>query len=212
MRCYKMNENLNIALPKGRLSQSAFELMALAGYAVPSLENSRSLVVEDSVNQFTYFFVKPTDVPTYVERGVCDIGITGKDVIIESDKDIYELIDLKIGQCKMVLAGINDDVLNKQGGVVIATKFPKIAIRYFNSINQSPVIIKLNGSVELGPIVKLSDAIVDIYETGSTLKANGLKVFDDIQEISAYLISNKASYRLKHRQIINLLQRLKEVV
>ena len=207
-----MNEYLNIALPKGRLSDSVFELLKAAGFKIPKIENSRKLVIKDINNQFTYFFVKPTDVVTYVNRGVCDIGITGKDILIESEKQVYELLDLNIGRCKMVLAGKDESLINKQGELVIATKFPKIAEDYFKTKTQKVNIVKLNGSVELGPIVGLSDAIVDIYETGSTLRANGLQVFEDMLDISAYLISNKASYRLKNQQIISLIERLKAVV
>lgn len=204
--------NLNIALPKGRLSDDVFNLLKQAGFKVPVLNNSRQLVVKDDINQFTYFFVKPTDVPTYVDRGVCDIGMTGMDVLIESQKQVYELLDLKIGLCKMVLAGVDSSILNKQGELVIASKFPKITEAYFKTKNQSVHIVKLNGSVELGPIVGLSDAIVDIFETGSTLRANGLSVIDDIQDISAYLIANKASYRIKNKKINELIERLKVVL
>jgi len=207
-----MNNYLNIALPKGRLSDDVFELLNQAGYDIPVIENQRRLVIEDKKNQFKYFFVKPTDVPTYVDRGVCDIGITGKDILIESHKQVYELLDLNIGRCKMVLAGLNPSVMDKEGELIIATKFPKIAETFFSQRNQDVLIVKLNGSVELGPIVGLSDAIVDIYETGSTLKANGLSVFEDIERISAYLISNKASYRLKNKEIRSLVERLIEVI
>ncbi len=207
-----MIKKLNIALPKGRLSKDVFNLLELAGYKVPKIENGRKLVIDDEINNFSYYFVKPTDVPTYVDRGVCDIGINGMDTLIESGKDLYELLDLGIGRCKMVLASTSKDVLDKQGELVIATKFPIISNNYFKASNQAVSLIKLNGSVELGPIVNLSDAIIDIYETGSTLHANGLKVIDEVLPISSYLVANKASYRIKNKEINDLIESLNEVI
>ncbi|MFW6319694.1 MAG: ATP phosphoribosyltransferase [Bacillota bacterium] len=205
-----MTNSLNIALPKGRLAEEVFALLKKAGYIVPKNTNTRKLIIEDKKNNFTYFLVKPTDVITYVEEGVCDIGIIGKDNILEEDKDIYELLDLSLGQCKMVVAGINNSVMIQANPLKVATKYPKIAKTYFKKTNTQVDIIKLNGSVELGPLVGLSDVIVDIYETGNTLKANGLNVFDDIVHISSRLIANKASYRLKNvaiKTITNNLQK-----
>jgi ATP phosphoribosyltransferase len=205
-------ENLNIALPKGRLSKDTFQLLEKAGYTLPDVSQGRKLVLEDTINNFTYYFVKPSDVPTYVQEGVCDIGIVGMDTLLESSATVFELLDLKIGTCKMVLAGQDATVLDKPEVLRIATNFPKIAKTFFKKVNRKVTIVKLNGSVELGPIVGLSDAIVDIYETGSTLKANGLSVFDDIVPISAYLIAGEASYSIKNSAIKNVLYRLKEVV
>jgi ATP phosphoribosyltransferase len=207
-----MTKQLNIALPKGRLAEEVFELLKKAGYTVPKNNNSRKLIIEDDNNNFTYFLVKPTDVITYVKEGVCDIGIIGKDNILEEAKDIYELLDLSLGRCKMVVAGINNDVMTKANPLTVATKYPKIAKTYFKQIGKPVDIIKLNGSVELGPLVGLSDVIVDIYETGNTLKANGLTVFEDIVHISSRLIANKASYRLKNTAIKTITKNLQKGV
>jgi ATP phosphoribosyltransferase len=201
---------LKLALPKGRLSEAVFSLLGQCGYLFNQSTSSRQLVVEDDINQFTYYFVKPSDVVTYVEEGVCDIGVVGSDTLDEQTSDVYELLDLKIGVCKMVVAGKNDMPINKIKR--IATKYPRIAKSYFNQLNQSVSIVKLNGSVELGPLVGLSDAIVDIYETGSTLRANGLDVLDDVMPISSRLIVNKESYRRLALPIQSLLEKLEEVI
>ncbi len=207
-----MTKQLHIALPKGRLADEVFSLLKKAGYTVPKNTNSRKLIIEDTKNNFTYFLVKPTDVITYVEEGVCDIGIIGKDNILEEAKDIYELLDLSLGRCKMVVAGIDYGVMTQANPLTVATKYPLIAKTYFKKINKPVDIIKLNGSVELGPLVGLSDVIVDIYETGNTLRANGLSVFDDIVNISSRLIANKASYRLKNTAIKTITKKLQKGV
>lgn len=203
---------INIALPKGRLSKDVFELMKKADYLIQESENSRALVVVDSINRFTYFFVKPSDVITYVKEGVCDIGVVGKDNIEEEQEDIYELLDLNIGKCKMVIAGTKDLDLTQKNALVVATKYKSIAKDYLKSRFNPLKIVYLNGSVELGPIVGLSDCIVDIYETGSTLKANNLEVKESLFEISARLVANKASYRMKFEDINNLVKNLEKVV
>lgn len=203
-----MNDYLKIALPKGRLAFQVFDLMKQAGYEIEIEKNTRKLIITDNENKFIYMFIKPTDIVTYVSEGVCDIGVVGKDSIEEENKDIYELMDLGIGKCKMVVAGKRADVLENKTTVSVASKYPKIANDYFKAKNVKTNIVKLNGSVELGPLVGLSDVIVDIYETGSTLKANNLIVIEDIFEITCRLIANKASYRVNYQVIRELEQNL----
>ena len=199
-----MNEYLKIALPKGRLAYQVFDLMKQAGYDIDVEKNTRKLIIEDEENKFIYMFIKPTDIVTYVSEGVCDIGVVGKDSIVEENKEIYELLDLGIGKCKMVVAGKDIGVLDNKTTINVASKYPKIASDYFKSKNMKANIVKLNGSVELGPLVGLSDVIVDIFETGSTLKANNLLVIEDIFDISCRLITNKVSYRIKYKTIREL--------
>lgn len=203
-----MKEYTKIALPKGRLSFKVFELMKNAGYQIEVEKNTRKLVIVDEDNKFIYMFIKPSDVITYVYEGVCDIGVVGRDSIIEEAKDVYELLDLKIGKCKMVVAGHKETDLENRSTIIVASKYPNIAKSYFLKRNIVAETVKLNGSVELGPIVGLSDVIVDIFETGSTLKANNLVVIDDIFDISCRLITNKVSYRTKNTQIKELQRRL----
>ena len=205
-----MNDYLKIALPKGRLAYQVFDMMNNAGYSIDVEEKTRKLIIKDDVNKFIYMFIKPTDIVTYVDQGVCDIGVVGKDSIVEEDKDIYELMDLEIGKCKMVVAGEDESILENISSIRVASKYPKIAKDYFDSINIRADIVKLNGSVELGPLVGLSDVIVDIFETGSTLKANNLLVVSDIFDISCRLISNKVSYRINNKVIKELESRLLE--
>ncbi len=201
-----MAEYLKLALPKGRLADDVFNVLKEAGYTIDIPKKTRKLVVTDEDNKFKYYFVKPSDVVTYVNEGVCDIGVVGKDTILENEASIYELFDLEIGKCKMVVAGKPDQTY--QGDLRVATKYPKIARQYYQKTNQNVTIVKLNGSVELGPILGLSDVIVDIYETGRTLRANGLEVIDDFLDISSRIIANKASYRQKFNPINELLNRL----
>ncbi|MEC9485315.1 MAG: ATP phosphoribosyltransferase [Candidatus Izemoplasma sp.] len=203
-----MARYLKFALPKGRLADSVFSVLEKAGYKIEVPKKTRKLVVTDEANQFKYYFVKPSDVVTYVDEGVCDIGVVGKDTILESSASVYELFDLGIGKCKMVVAGLPN--YTYQGELRVATKYPKIAREYYAKTNQTVNIVKLNGSVELGPILGLSDVIVDIYETGRTLRANGLEVIDDFLDISSRVIANKASYRQKYTEIKTLLNRLEQ--
>ena len=179
-----------------------------AGYESQIPKNNRKLIIEDTINNFTYFLVKPSDVITYVTEGVCDIGIVGKDSLIEEEKDVYELLDLEIGKCKMVMAGKTSTSIDSLKPLRIATKYPNTAKSFLQSRFPSIHITKLKGSVELGPLVGLSDVIVDVYETGSTLRANNLEVIETLFEISARLIANKASYRLRYKEINDLLSRL----
>lgn len=193
---------LNIALPKGRLGEKVYAMFAKAGYPCPSiLENNRKLIFENSEAGVRYFWVKPSDVAIYVERGAADIGVAGKDILLEYDPEIYELLDLKIGKCRMAVAAkknFRDDPLRT---LKVATKFSNIAAGYYLTKGRDIDIIHLNGSIELAPILGLSDVIVDIVETGTTLKENDLAVVETIVPISARLIANKAGYKFKSAQI-----------
>ncbi|MDP2425830.1 MAG: ATP phosphoribosyltransferase [Candidatus Izemoplasmatales bacterium] len=210
-----MNKYLTLALPKGRLGDSALEQFDKIGWTTSIQKDSRKLVFIDEVLRIRFMFVKPADVITYVENGVADLGVIGKDSILEEEADVYELLDFGFGKCKFSIAGQKNFQLHQKDSVLkIATKYPRVTLKYFASRNQSIEIIKLNGSVELAPLVGLSDVIVDIVETGGTLKANGLEILEDMMDISAKLIANRVSYRFKHdriQQLIQLLQEQKEV-
>ncbi len=207
-----MKKGLDVALPKGRLASEALDLMRRSGYVMDSVKDDRRLIVLDPTNGFRFMFVKPSDVITYVTLGVADVGIVGMDMVIEAKEDLFELMSLKIGRCRMVVAGIDPEDYEKATLITVATKYPRIARDYFEKRNKSVSIVKLNGSVELGPLVDLSDVIVDLYETGRTLKANGLTVFEDVLAIESMLISNRASYRLKNEEIRTLMQTLEKGV
>lgn len=197
-----MKNYINIALPKGRLGEKVYALLEKLGYGCPAiLENSRKLVFEDEKNGVRYFWVKPSDVAIYVETGVADVGVVGKDILLEQNPDVYELIDLGFGKCRMAVAGKKGDMLPLDRTIKVATKFPNIAKKYFSSKSREIDIIKLNGSIELAPILGMSDVIVDIVETGSTLRENDLEVYEDIVNISARFISNKTSFRFKTEEI-----------
>lgn len=205
---------LNIALTKGRLEKQTVELLRQVGYGVEVLENKgRQLVFQDSKKACSYFLVKSNDCITYVSRGVADVGVVGKDTILESNNDFYEVMDLGLGKCKFIVASLPEkNPYTKVGHVVIGTKYPKVAKTYFTGKGIDVEIVKIDGSVELGPILGLCDAIVDIMETGSTLKENGLIVYDEIVDISARVIVNKASFKLKREEIKSLLNDLNKVV
>ena len=193
---------INVALPKGRLGEKVYAMFEAAGYECPSIkEVNRKLIFENAEKGIRYFWVKPSDVSIYVERGAADIGVAGKDILLEYSPDVYELLDLNIGKCRMAVAAKSDFYDDNQKTLKVATKFPNIAASYYNSICRDIDIIKLNGSIELAPILSLSDVIVDIVETGATLKENNLEVFDTIVPISARLISNKASFKFKTDEI-----------
>ncbi len=197
-----MKKTVNIALPKGRLGEKVYNMFKAAGYECPSIEETnRKLIFENEDKCIRYFWVKPSDVSIYVERGAADIGVAGKDIILEYRPDVYELLDLNIGKCKMAVAakkGFND---SKASTLRVATKFPYIAQCFYDKKCRDIDIINLNGSIELAPILNLSDVIVDIVETGSTLKANNLEVIEDVVPISARLIVNKVSYKFKNEEI-----------
>ena len=193
-----MKTMVNIALPKGRLGEKVYELLKNAGFSCPKLEiSSRKLVFENEEKGVRYFWVKPSDVPIYVERGAADIGVAGKDILLEYKPDVYELLDLNIGKCRMAVAGPKGFRDNAGSTLRVATKFPEIAQNYYNEKCRDIDIIKLNGSIELAPIMGLSDVIVDIVETGKTLYENNLEVLETIVPISARLIANMASMKFK---------------
>ncbi|ERJ11933.1 ATP phosphoribosyltransferase [Haloplasma contractile] len=195
------NEILTIALAKGRLGKEAYKLLNKTNLANNVDLKSRKLIFNDELNRIRYFYVKPTDVVTYVLQGVADLGIVGKDNILEEAGDLYELLDLEMGACKFSIAGKKGQRVYRDEALKVATKYPNIAKNYFKEKQQKIEVIKLNGSVELAPLVGLSDVIVDIVETGNTLRANGLEVLEDMYSISAKLIANRTSYRFKKQEI-----------
>ncbi len=197
---------LNIALPKGRLGEAAYEIFEKAGFSCPAIrEKGRKLTFENPEKRVRYFWVKPSDVAIYVERGAADLGVAGKDILLEYEPDVYELSDLGIGKCRMAVAGFKDFSDDRTKTLRVATKFPNIAKEYYADKSREIDIIKLNGSIELAPILGLSDVIVDIVETGNTLLENDLVPLEDIVPISARLISNKVSYKFKNTAITELL-------
>ena len=202
---------LNVALPKGRLGETVYELFAQAGFPCPALlEKSRKLTFENPEAGVRYFWVKPSDVAVYVARGAADIGVAGKDILLEYAPDVYELADLDVGKCRMAVAGFPEKYPPSGGMLRVATKFPNIAKTYFNSQGRDIDIIHLNGSIEIAPILGLSDVIVDIVETGKTLKENGLEVLEEIVPISARLIANKASFKFKTEAIRTIMDSLEK--
>lgn len=205
---------INIALPKGRLVNKVYTLFEKIGYENKELlEDNRKLVFENKNKNVRYLIVKPSDVGIYVEKGAADIGIIGKDILIENSHDIYELLDLKFGKCKISIASINGYKEDIDKRLRVATKYINISKKYFNSINRDVEIIKLNGSIELAPILDLSDVIIDIVETGSTLKENNLIIIKDIIDyISARLIVNKVSYKFKNDIITNIVKNIEKVI
>lgn len=207
-----MKEIINVALPKGRLGEKVYDIFDKAGYSCPSiLETNRKLIFESEENSIRYFWVKPSDVAIYVERGAADIGVAGKDILLEYEPDVYELLDLNMGKCRMCVAGPKGFRDNTARALRVATKFPDIAKQYYASQSRQIDIIKLNGSIELAPILKMSDVIVDIVETGTTLKENNLAVLEEILPISARLISNKVSYKFKNKEIMELCESINSV-
>ena len=204
---------LNVALPKGRLGEKVYAMFEAAGFECPSIkENNRKLIFENEEKQVRYFWVKPSDVAIYVERGAADIGVAGKDILLEYNPDIYELLDLNLGKCRMAVAAPDDFYDDGNKRLKVATKFTNIAADYYASIGREIDIIKLNGSIEIAPILKLSDVIVDIVETGTTLKENNLSVKNTIVPISARLIANKSSFKFKGAQIEKIVQSIREQV
>ncbi len=208
-----MKTMLNVALPKGRLGEKVYGMFEKAGFPCPSIkEQNRKLIFENEEAGVRYFWVKPSDVPIYVERGVADIGVAGKDILLEYSPDIYELLDLNIGKCKMAVAAKKGFRYSSQKTLKVATKFVNIAQDYYNSIGRDIDIIHLNGSIEIAPILGLSDVIVDIVETGTTLKENDLEVIETVVPISARLIANKTSFKFKSEAIEKLKNELQSEV
>lgn len=205
-------KDLIIALPKGRLGENSTDLFKKIGLGNVIDMKSRKLVFTDKNNKITFMLLKNADVTTYVENGVADIGIIGKDMIMESGANVYQLYNLDLGRCKMSVAGIKGQELFRSDMILrIATKFTRIAKEYFEERGQRVELVKLNGSVELAPLVGLSDVIVDLVETGNTLKANGLEILEDMHKINAQIISNKISYKFKRKRINEIIKKIEEV-
>jgi len=208
-----MSRMLSVALPKGRLGDRAYALIAAAGFPCPEiLEDNRRLIFVNEEAGVRYFLVKPGDVPAYVEHGAADIGIAGKDVLEEQGADVYELSDLRMGRCRVCVAGPREFRDDPSRALRVATKYPTIARRYYDSRSREIELIHLNGSIELAPLVGLSDVIVDIVETGTTLRENGLEVLEEIMPVSARLISNKASFKFKGEEIRRVLDGINATV
>ena len=205
---------INVALPKGRLGEKVYAMFAEAGYECPALlEPSRKLIFENPEAGVRYFWVKPSDVAIYVERGAADIGVAGKDILLEYEPDVFELLDLDLGKCRMAVAAKKDFYDDGSRTLRVATKFTSIAARYYASKCREIDIIKLNGSIEIAPILGLSDVIVDIVETGKTLLENDLEPIETIVPISARLIANKASFKFHTAEIEAIREGLaKEVI
>lgn len=197
-----MKTMINVALPKGRLGEKVYDMFEKSGFECPSIkENSRKLIFENEEVGIRFFWVKPSDVAIYVERGAADIGVAGKDILLEYEPDVYELLDLNIGKCRMAVAAKKNFRDNTNKTLRVATKFTNIAKNYYAGIGRDIDIIKLNGSIEIAPILDLSDVIVDIVETGTTLLENDLEPFETIIPISARLIANKSAFKFKNEMI-----------
>ena len=203
-------DNIVIAIAKGRIEKDVYRRLKILNMEDCIETDSRKLIFTDEENKITYIHVKPSDVVTYVEKGVADLGIVGKDTILENENDdeAYELLDLGFGKCKFSVAGIKGkNNYSKEEILKVATKYPHIAKKYFKSRGQNIEIIKLNGSVELAPIVGLSDVIVDLVETGNTLKVNGLEIVEDMCNISSRIIANRVSYKFNKEKIENIVEK-----
>ena len=204
---------LNIALPKGRLGDKVYRLLEASGFACPEImEESRKLVFESADGKYRYIMVKPSDVPTYVDHGVADVGIVGKDTLMEENRPLYEMLDLGFGKCSICVCGYAKQEPLKKAHIRVATKYTGIAGQVFATRGSSIEIIKLNGSVELGPVIGLSDVILDIVESGATLKANGLSVIEEICTCSARLVVNRVSLKTKEKSIRPLIDGLRKQI
>ncbi len=202
---------ITIGLSKGRLLKESKGILERLGQDFEYIKTTRQLVIKDEVRDFNFILLKPSDVPTYVEKGIIDIGIVGKDTLIENKRDVYEVMNLPIGKCRFSVAGKPENIDKMDQSLIrVATKYPNIATNFFSEKGKTIEITTLNGSVELAPLVGLSDVIVDLVETGNTLKANGLVVYEDVFEVSARLIVNKVSYRFKDAGIQEVIQSVKE--
>lgn len=200
---------VTFALAKGRLANKTLEILEKLNIKSSSFsDDSRKLVFNSEDDKYTFFLAKPSDIPTYVDFGAADIGIVGLDTILEEGRDLYECLDLNIGRCKMCVAAYPEkrDIIRETDWLKVATKYPNIARKYFESKNKKAEIIKLNGSVELGAIINLADCIVDIVESGRTLKENGLEVIEEICDLSARVIVNKVSIKTKYEEISKILK------
>lgn len=204
-----MKTMLNVALPKGRLGEKVYAMFEKAGFECPSIkENNRKLIFENEEVGVRYFWVKPSDSAIYVERGAADIGVAGKDILLEYNPDVYELLDLDIGKCRMAVAAKKEFRDDPQKTLRVATKFTNVAQNFYASKGREIDMIHLNGSIEIAPILGLSDVIVDIVETGTTLKENNLEVKETVFPISARLIANKSSFKFKNEQIEKIVREL----
>lgn len=204
---------ITFALPKGRLGEECAALLERAGVDVSALkEDTRRLVLESADKRYGFFLVKPADVPVYVEQGVADLGVAGKDTLLEEDRQLYELLDLKIGACSLCIAGYPARGGKSRSLLRVATKYVKTAKRVFAERGEEAEIIPLHGSIELAPVTGLADVIFDVVQTGSTLKANGLSVLEEVFPVSARLVANKVSLKLKSQEILPLVERLREAL
>ncbi|WP_050616404.1 ATP phosphoribosyltransferase [Bacillus testis] len=207
-----MNERITIAMPKGRIFEDAVQLLKKAGFQLPDeFDENRKLTLEVEGENLSFILAKPMDVATYVEYGVADLGIAGKDVMMEEERDVYELLDLQISPCYLAVAGLPDTRLNDVAPR-IASKYPNVASEYFRKQGEQVEIIKLNGSIELGPLIGLAERIVDIVSSGRTLKENGLVEYEKIADVTSRLIANPASYQLKEKRIAEIVERLEQVI
>ncbi|MCD5325319.1 MULTISPECIES: ATP phosphoribosyltransferase [Pontibacillus] len=206
-----MNNWLTIAMPKGRIFEEAAELLQKVGYDFTDVEDSRKLILEFPEYKVRLMMAKPMDVVTYVEYGAADCGIAGKDVLLEQDRDVYEVLDLNISGCYLAVAGLPDKPLSKIAPK-IATKYPRVASEYFREQGEQIEIIPLNGSIELAPLIGLTDRIVDIVSSGQTLRENGLVEYERIADITSRFIVNPVSYRIKNEQLDPLIEALSEYV
>ncbi len=205
---------ITVALAKGRLAEKTVEILEKCGINCGPLKaDTRKLVLFDAENKYRFIFVKPADVPTYIERGAADIGVVGKDTLLEESKDIYEMLDLKFGACKMCVAGFKErkDSIT-QNNLRVASKYVNVAKDFYASKGVDVDIVKLTGSVELGPVIGLTDVIVDIVESGKTLEANGLVVLEEICRLSARLVVNKVSLKTRKDEIMPLIAKISEVI
>lgn len=205
-----MNGYINVALPKGRLGEQAYAIFEQAGFPCPEIrEKNRKLIFESTESRIRYFWVKPSDVAIYVEKGAADLGVVGSDILDEYRPDVYELCDLSIGKCRMAVAAKETFTDNTDVALRVATKFPNTAKRFYAQKSREIEIIKLNGSIELAPLLGLSDVIVDIVETGKTLLENGLAPYETVSSVSARLIANRVSYRFKNAGITAVCEKIK---
>ncbi len=212
-----MSDYITFALPKGRIMQDSMELFARIGITCPEMEKgSRKLVFENPETKFRFMAVRATDVPTYVEYGCADLGIVGKDTLMEQGKDLYEPLDMKFGYCRMVVAEPKelqgDDDPANWSNIRVATKYPNVTEKYFASKGIQVELIKLYGSIELAPLVGLSERIVDLVSTGATLKENGMVEVETIAEVTSRLIVNRASLKTKHQRIVKIIEDLEQVI
>jgi ATP phosphoribosyltransferase len=204
-------EGLTIAIAKGRLQAEALALLTQAGLRISATaESTRRLAIEDESGLNRFIFVKPADVPVYVEHGIADCGIVGRDVLLETEADVLQPLTLNIGCCRIVVAAPKAIAGNGYGMLRVATKYPRLAARHFSALGQPVEIIELSGSVELAPVLGLADCIVDLVETGRTLQENGLRIIEVIDESSARLVVNRASYQLKALIVGNLLRAIEK--